>query len=368
MCVRQSGRGSQVVDADVSFFQILRPLFVLVLVCTPHVAATQQVAEPVRPLFAEWLQQFRAEAEASGISAATLDNALNGLEPLPIVIERDRTQRELTVSVRDYVKGRVTKTVIRKAREAVRRHRALLRRIQREYGVPPETLVAVWALESNFGRFSGVRPTIQALSTLAWEGRREQLFRSELLTALGILDRGEVDIAKLKGSWAGAMGQPQFLPSSYLKYAQDFDGDGRKDIWSSLPDVFASIGNYLRDSGWDRRQPWGTPVTLPKRQSMAFTALTEPRASGCSAKRDLTAPASVREWMKGRVTLRRSLPRAASASLLQLGHSNFLVTSNYEAVLAYNCAHSYAMSVVELSDALRSPERASASKKKRARP
>jgi membrane-bound lytic murein transglycosylase B len=349
----------------VRLFNTLSAFLVFAIVGAAESGGAQPVVDPVRPLFAEWVQQLRAEAEASGISAATLDSALNGLEPLPVVIERDRTQRELTVSVRDYVKERVTRGVIRRAREAVRKHATLLRRVERHYGVPPDTVVAIWALESSFGRFSGVRPTIQALSTLAWEGRRGQLFRTELLTALGILDRGEVAIDRLKGSWAGAMGQPQFLPSSYLKYAQDFDGDGQKDIWSSLPDVFASIANYLRESGWKPRQPWGVPVALPKRSSSALDAMTAPRLSGCGAERDLTDPARVREWVRARVALRRSLARAASASLLKLGRSAFLVTSNYEAVLAYNCAHSYAMSVVELSDAVRTRSAGGASRAKR---
>lgn len=327
---------------------------VVLLLVSPHGAHRHQSLEPVRPLFAEWLQEFRAEAEAGGISAATLERALDGLEPSPIVIERDRTQRELTVSVREYVRHRVTKAVIRKARSAGREHAALLRRVERRYGVPPEVVVAIWALESNFGRFSGVRPTIQALSTLAWEGRRGELFRSELLVALGILDRGEVGLEQLKGSWAGAMGQTQFLPSSYQKYAQDFDADGRKDIWRSLPDVFASIANYLRESGWKPKQRWGVPVTVPTRPSAALTALASRRMAGCRAERDLTAPAPVREWVRARVVLKRSLPRASAVSLLQLGRSSFLVTENYEAVLAYNCAHSYAMSVVELADAARS--------------
>ncbi|MGE5814947.1 MAG: lytic murein transglycosylase, partial [Acidobacteriota bacterium] len=188
----------------------------VMLSCVAGSASTQerQPVEAPRPSFSEWLQGFRAEAEGRGISAATLDRELKGLEPHPIIIERDRTQRELTLTVRRYVKQRVTKSVIRTAKQARRRNARLLARVEKKYGVAPEFIIAVWALESNFGRFSGVRPTIQALSTLAWEGRRGQLFREELIAALGILDRREVDPAKLRGSWAGAMGQAQFLPSS----------------------------------------------------------------------------------------------------------------------------------------------------------
>jgi membrane-bound lytic murein transglycosylase B len=328
-------------------------------------ARIQQEPEPVRPLFAEWLRQFRAEAEATGISAATLDRALNGLEPSPIIVERDRTQRELTLSVRDYVKQRVTRAVVRTAREARRKHGPLLTRVQKKYGVPAEIVVAVWGLESNFGRFSGVRPTIQAISTLAWEGRRGGLFRRELLVALGILDRGEVESDQLKGSWAGAMGQVQFLPSSYARFAQDFDGDGRKDIWRSLPDVFASIANYLRESGWVPGVRWGVPVRMPTRPSPALRSLTATRETGCGAERDLSAPASVAEWTKARLSLSRPLPRATSASFVVLGKAMFLVTPNYEAILAYNCAHSYAMSVAALADAIRTPAPPTASSRSR---
>ena len=328
-------------------------LVLLTLLLCASSAAAQPSPPAERPPFAEWLQRFRAEAEASGISAATLDQALNGLEPHEVIIERDRTQRELTLTVRQYVKRRVTKSVIRTAKQARRRHATLLSRVAKKYGVAPEFIVAIWALESNFGRFSGVRPTIQAVSTLAWEGRRGKLFRQELLAALGILDRREVEPEKLRGSWAGAMGQVQFLPSSYVRYAQDFDGDGRKDIWKSLPDVFASIANYLRESGWVTGRAWGVRATAPKSASAAFKALIVPRTEGCLAERDLSAPVTVREWTRQKVRPARSLPRSTEASFVTLGRASFLVTSNYEAILAYNCAHSYAMSVVELADAIR---------------
>jgi membrane-bound lytic murein transglycosylase B len=323
------------------------------LLVTTRAFAQGAADVPTRPPFADWLQQFRGDAAASGISSATLDRAFDGLQPLPIILERDRTQRELTLTVREYVKQRVTKGVIKTARQAKRRHAGVLRRVEKKYGVPGEIVIAVWALESNFGRFSGVRPTVQALSTLAWEGRRGQLFRNELMTALQILDRGDADFPQLKGSWAGAMGQVQFLPSSYVRYAQDFDGDGRKDIWRSLPDVFASIANYLRQSGWVARRRWGVPARLPVKPTGALQSLMEPRAKGCSAERDLSPPRLIREWAAARVRPRRPLPHATPASLVTLGPASFLVTSNYEAILAYNCAHSYAMSVVELADAIR---------------
>src|SRR5690606_31815487 len=139
---------------------------------------------------------------------------------------------------------------VRTARRMMARHRTLLRKVSARYGVDPRILVAIWGLESSFGRFTGTRPTIPVLATLAWDGRRGEFFRNQLFDALTILDRGDIELGRLKGSWAGAMGQVQFMPSSYLAWAEDFDGDGRKDIWTSLPDIFASIANYLKGHGW----------------------------------------------------------------------------------------------------------------------
>lgn len=313
--------------------------------------AAGQTPGPLRPAFADWLQQFREIALQEGIGAATLERALDGLEPLPVVVERDRTQKELILTVQQYVEQRVTAGVVRTGRRAVTSHAALLRRVERTYGVPRQIVVAVWGLESNFGRFRGVRPIIQALATLAWDGRREALFRQQLLAALGILDRGEVDFDRLRGSWAGAMGQVQFLPTSYVAYAQDFDGDGRKDIWESRADVFASIANYLREQGWQRGVRWGVRVSRPAKESEAFVSLAAPRGAGCGAERDLSSPAPLAEWRKAGV---RPAGAAGDArrlySLLTLGRASYLVTSNYEALLAYNCAHSYAMSVAQLAD------------------
>ena len=218
-------------------------------------------------------------------------------------------------------------------------------------------LAAVWAIESNLGRFSGVRPTIQALATLAWDGRRAAFFRAELLDALTILDRGDIEPARLKGSWAGALGQPQFMPSTYLRYAQDFDGDGRRDIWRSLPDVFASIANFLKENGW-------TAPTRPGAARCACPAAIRPPSrwprrcacEGCRAFREMTEPLPLARWSElgVRTVTGTQLPRADRiASLVTAGSRSFLVYRNYEALLAYNCAHAYALSVGLLGDRLR---------------
>jgi membrane-bound lytic murein transglycosylase B len=213
--------------------------------------------------------------------------------------------------------------------------------------------VAVWGLESNYGRFSGVRPTVPVLVTLAYDGRRAALFRSELLDALRIVDRGDIELARLKGSWAGAMGQPQFLPSSYLQYAQDFDEDGRRDIWSSVPDVLASIAFYLKSRGWENGQLWGRRVSLPADFDEKLGLKATLRAEGCRAVRQLTTPLPLDDWRAFgvRTASGAALPRAKlPASLLRVDGEAFLVYRNYETLLTYNCAHSYAMSVALLSD------------------
>lgn len=344
----------------------------LVLVLVTAVAGWTQPSGPAvngpreRPPFGDWLTAFREEAAANGISARTLDAALNGLEPLEIVLRRDQAQTEHVLTIDEYISRRVTPSVISTGRRMAARYATLLRKVEARYGVPREVIVAVWGLESNFGKFSGVQPTIAALATLAWDGRREALFRSQLLDALAIVDRGDIELSRLRGSWAGAMGQVQFLPSSYLQYAQDFDGDGRRDIWTSLPDVFASIANYLREHGWQPDLPWGYRVSIPAAALDAVAAVTVPREFGCKAGRDLSEPLPVRQW-SGAGIRQASSDRQLEASLLRAGAGIYLVTRNYEALLGYNCAHAYALSVARLADGITAAP-ASPPAKPRARP
>jgi membrane-bound lytic murein transglycosylase B len=259
----------------------------------------------------------------------------------------------VVLTVDRYLARRLTRPFVRIAREKSSRHRALLAQVAARYGVPPRIIVAVWGLESNFGRFSGVRPTIQALATLAWEGRRGAFFRGELLDALTIADRGDVGLDGLRGSWAGAMGQPQFLPSSYLRYAEDFDGDGSRDIWRSEGDVFASIANYLQQHGWTPGTTWGREVRLPAGGVEALRKVAGMRDEGCGAAREMTVGLPLAKWqdLGVRTTSGGALPRAKlDASLVHTGRRAFLVYRNYEALLAYNCAHTYALAVALLAE------------------
>jgi membrane-bound lytic murein transglycosylase B len=320
----------------------------------PETAGGSVPVHVERQPFEQWLVALRAEAASRGISDRTLDAALAELKPLPIVVHRDRAQAEFTLTLDAYVRRRLTPRLIRDTKRHYRANRTLLGRVAHAYDVPAPVIVAVWALESNLGRFSGVRPTIATLATLAWDGRRP-FFRLELLDALRILENGDVELHRMKGSWAGAMGQVQFMPSSYLKFAQDFDEDGRKDVWTSRADVFASIANYLKQNGWKAGETWGRPVQAPSDILQAALLEAPLSTDGCRAERELTRPLPLARWnaLGIRTTAGRALPKAdLDASFLPAGDRGFLLYPNYLALLRYNCANAYAVSVGTLADKL----------------
>jgi membrane-bound lytic murein transglycosylase B len=319
------------------------------------VPAPTPVAES-RPEFSAFLVTLKEQALAAGVSAAVVDRSLDGLEPLEIVVERDRSQPEAVLTTDQYVQRRLTRAFVGTAATKAREHRAVVAPIAKKYGIASSVILAIWGMESNFGRFTGTRPIIQALATLAWEGRRRTLFTTELIAALQILDKGYIEPDQMKGSWAGAMGQTQFMPSSYLAHAQDHDGDGRRDIWKTLPDVFASIANYMVAYGWKDGQAWGREVKVPPGGATKLAASVGFRQSGCRAARELTVPVPLAKWqaMGVRTAAGTALPKVdRAASLLRAGSKNYLVYGNYEALLGYNCAHAYALAVGLLSDRLR---------------
>ena len=255
----------------------------------------------------------------------------------------------------DYLRRRLTRDTVRTAQKMLTRHRTMLHGVSQKYEVPSSLLVAVWGLESNFGRFAGVRPTVPALATLAYDPRRGPMFRNELFNALQIVDSGDIALDQLKGSWAGALGQPQFMPSSYLLYAQDFDGDGRRNIWTSQPDVFASIAFYLQRHGWKKGELWGREVKVPASVRETLDDIPR-RGEGCRAQRVMTEQRSLTAWRRlGLRTLANArIPSGTMmASLVDLGSRTFLTYQNYEAVLGYNCSHNYALSVALLADRIR---------------
>jgi membrane-bound lytic murein transglycosylase B len=336
------------------FAAVLLAVFVAAVPVTAQQPPTLAPVEPLPPTFELWLAAVRAEAATRGIRPEILEQAFAGVEPVEQILERDRAQAEFTLDLSAYLKRRLTRKTIKTAQDMYSHHRALLTRIAEQYGVSPRIVVAVWGLESNFGRFSGVRPTIPTLTTLAYDQRRGPMFRNELFSALEILNRGDIELDRLKGSWAGALGQPQFMPSSYLQYAEDFDGDGRRDIWASEADVFASVANYLKQHGWAKGEGWGREVKLPGKARASAAAIPH-REIGCRAERAMTDPRALSAWRRMGVRTMTGAPVAASAikaSLVRAGSRSFLLYANYDSILGYNCAHTDALSVALLSDRL----------------
>lgn len=314
----------------------------------------QDAVPPTPPPFEEWLQALIDEAHARGFSDQLIESTLVGLEPIPRVVERDSSQAEFTITLDRYFATRVTPRVIRQGRDMATQERALLRQIQSAYGVPPGIILAVWGLESRYGQFTGTYPVFQALATLAWEPRRSTFFRGELFNALSIVSGGYIDAKTMTGSWAGAMGQPQFMPSSYLQHAVDFDKDGLRDIWHSKADTLASIASYLKNAGWEAGQTWGREVTVSE-TARDRVANIPTRDAGCSAKRLMTERRPLDVWREAGVRLKGGgpLPRSdIPGSLIDIGDRSFLVYPNYETILDYNCAHLYALSVGMLADRL----------------
>ena len=310
-------------------------------------AETAPAVPPVDPVaeqldFESWLASFRTEARAAGISAATIDRSLTRLRILPDVLKADGSQPEFVRPVWSYLDGALNDARISKGREQLNAQRALLGGVSRDYGVPPETIVAIWAMESNFGGNIGSYNVVEALATLAWHGRRAAFAREQLLAALRIIDQGDAAPDRLIGSWAGAMGQTQFIPTTFVGHAVDRDGDGRRDLWTSLPDVFASTASYLRDVGWKAGEPWGSEVVLP--------------AGFDYEQAELTVRKPVAEWRRLGVVQAagtRPLPDQADAAiLLPAGYRGaaFLVLNNFRSILRYNNSSSYGLAVAYLSD------------------
>ena len=292
--------------------------------------------------FMRWLDELREEAASQGISQATLDAALADVRPLERVIELDRRQPEFTETFWNYLDKRVTAGRIHKGRQLLARHRALLGEVERKFGVPPRYLVAFWGLETNFGAYLGSFPTVDALVTLAFDPRRGEFFRAQVLDALRIIDQGHVVAENMKGSWAGAIGQLQFLPSTFLAHALDGNGDGTKDVWRNLHDVFHSGGNYLQNIGWRRGERWGREVLLPANFPWE------------DARLDFRKPLAYWSAQGVRRADGSPLPVAdmSGAIVLPQGHDGpaFLVYGNFDVIMKWNRSIHYALSVGILAD------------------
>ena len=318
----------------------MRRLLLILTVSIAFAANGLAAAEDAKPDFQSFIVGLWPEAEARGVSRATFDAAFKGLVPDPQVIAATKRQPEYIRPTGIYIASLVSDARVAAGQKYIVPYAETLAAVEEKFGVDRFILLSIWGIESNYGREPEGKDVIRSLATLAEARYRDDFFRHELIAALVILQRGQVARDKLQGSWAGAMGQPQFIPSSYLRYAVDFSGGGRADIWTNVLDVFASIANYFRDSGWTAGMPWGFEVTIPAgfdyRKSRApfadWTALGLKRADG------------------------GALPRTGDAILFfPSGHEGpaFLVTKNFETIKRYNNSDAYALAAVHLADRLR---------------
>jgi len=311
-----------------------------------------------RTEFNTFLAEVRSEALQKGIKADVVNTALTGVEPVMRIIERDRNQAEFKLSFATYRDRVITTANVQRGQKLRDDNQALLRQVAQRYGVQPRFVLAIWGIETRYGAVKADVPLMNSLATLAFDRRRSAYFRNELFAALNMLDRGYIDFPTLKGSWAGAMGQPQFMPSSYLAYAEDFDGDGKRDIWNNTGDVFASIANYLAKAGWNTAQTWGREVRISSDLQKKLDDYAREGKSGCRAIDQMTRDMTLEEW--SRLGVRRAdggeLPKAQQAGALVqpdgAGGPTFLVYGNYRSILRYNCAHHYALTVSLLADRL----------------
>lgn len=297
-----------------------------------------------KQLFEKFLPELRQEAIHLGVSENTARAALpDGMKPITRIITLDRKQPESTKTLQGYLHDTLTKRRIEDGRTRYRDNKSALYGIGAHYEVDPQYIVALWGMETNFGRNTGGFDLIPALATLAWEGRRGDYFRGELMQALKIIDSGDVKLKDMKGSWAGAMGQTQFMPSSFHKFAQDYDGDGHRDIWKSKQDVFASAANYLAQNGWKHGEPWGRRVTLPDNFKSDLLGLDSKH--------------TLQFWHNAGVRLKNggSVPfeGADKASIIQpdgSGTPAYIVYDNYRVILKWNRSTYFATAIGLLAD------------------
>ena len=294
--------------------------------------------------FSQWLTELEAEAIDRGISEATVRSALRDIEPIAEILERDRSQPKKPSDFCEYMKRRLTPTRIARGKRALKEHASLLREITAAYGVPARYLVALWGLETNFGDYMGDYSVLPSLATLAYDPRRGGMFRDQVFAALQIIDEGHRSAEGFTGSWAGAVGLVQFMPTTFLEYAVDHDGDGRKDLWTSLPDALASAANYLQRSGWRSGESWGRRVSLPPELERDRTTLRRRKPLAAWERlgvRRLDGGALPVADMRGRIVqpLRGPGP-------------TFLVYRNYQTFLAWNQSTFFAISVGSLADEL----------------
>ena len=297
--------------------------------------------------FSIWIDNFKIRAEKSGISKTTIDETLNRVKLIPRIIELDRNQPEFTLTLSQYLRNVVSKKRIKKGISKIRENWELLETISNKYNVQPRFIVALWGIETDFGRVTGGFPVIDALVTLSYDGRRSKYFSKELINALKIIDQGHISYDQMVGSWAGAMGQTQFMPSSFLNFAQDYDNDGRKDIWGTKEDALASAANYLSKLKWNNNETWGREVIVNDNFNLIDDELT------------LQNKKKIIEWQNLGVRRMdgRDLPKKnLEGYLIKIKDTNkeryFLVYQNFKRILKWNTSNYFAISVGILSDSI----------------
>lgn len=297
--------------------------------------------------FSIWIDNFKIRAEKSGISKTTIDETLNRVKVIPRIIELDRNQPEFTLTLSQYLRNVVSKKRIKKGISKIRENWELLETISNKYNVQPRFIVALWGIETDFGRVTGGFPVIDALVTLSYDGRRSKYFSKELINALKIIDQGHISYDQMVGSWAGAMGQTQFMPSSFLNFAQDYDNDGRKDIWGTKEDALASAANYLSKLKWNNNETWGREVIVNDNFNLIDDELT------------LQNKKTIIEWQSLGVRRMdgRDLPKKnLEGYLIKIKDTNkeryFLVYQNFKRILKWNTSNYFAISVGILSDSI----------------
>ncbi|KGY08121.1 lytic transglycosylase domain-containing protein [Vibrio sinaloensis] len=296
--------------------------------------------------FEQYVDGLKQEAREHGISEQVISAAFSDVTYKPRAVKADRNQPEKKLTLDEYIPRAVPDWKVKQAKELYEKHYETLSRIGDEYGVQPRFIVALWGVESNFGRFTGNYSVIDALSTMAYDGRREAFFRKEAMAALQILEEGHIPVEDFKGSWAGAMGQCQFMPSSFLAFAADGNGDGKKDIWQTEADVFASAANYLSESGWGDKYTWGRQVKLPQGFDTSIQGRSEEKGK------------YLQEWSKLGVTRYdgRPLPKLdedIKAWLIAPDDANgrvYLVYNNYNVLMKWNRSYYFALAVSHLAD------------------
>ena len=295
------------------------------------------------------LANLRSQAIASGVSGSTYDRYTQNLSPDYSVIDKLNYQPEFSTPIWDYLSGLVDNERVQAGQQKLAQHRVVLNRVEQTYGVPAETVVAVWGVESNYGDISGKYPLLQALGTLSCEGRRQGYFRGEFFATMRILQRGDLTQDQLYGSWAGAFGHTQFMPSTYERLAVDFDGDGRRDLVSSTTDALASTANFLKRAGWQTGMPWGFEVKIPQGVSIAGESRRNKRSLNSWIAQGVTRT-------DGTALIQGNLSGSTPAGLITPAGANgpaFLVFKNFDAIYSYNAAESYGLAIAHLSDRLR---------------